>query len=133
MFKLHSVSVAIISETLRRYSRIAIRPAVLRNLLVLSMLGMGALALLYFSPPASAANKFWVASAPGNFNVNANWSTSSGGPPNTTAPGPADLAIFDGNGLGNCTITADTTLTGIQINAGYTTGTGTGTIFQGTS
>ncbi len=133
MFKRDSVSVGIVSETLRRYKRIAIRPAVLRNLLVLVTLVFCTLALLYFPRPVSAANKFWIASAPGNFNVNANWSTSSGGPPNTTAPGPADLAIFDGNGLGNCTITVDTTVTGIQINAGYTTGPGTGTISQGTS
>ncbi|HZM86097.1 MAG TPA: hypothetical protein VFF31_06025, partial [Blastocatellia bacterium] len=67
-----------------------------------------------------ASNKFWIAASSGNFNVDANWSLSSGGPPNTTAPGAGDVVFFDGNGLGNCTITAIANVQGINIGSGYT-------------
>jgi hypothetical protein len=32
-----------------------------------------------------ASNKFWIATSPGNFGDDSNWSLSSGGPANTTA------------------------------------------------
>ena len=66
-----------------------------------------------------ASNKFWIAASSGNFNVDANWSLSSGGPPNTTAPGAGDVVFFDGNGLGNCTITAIANVQGINMGSGY--------------
>lgn len=76
--------------------------------------------VIFLTPRTEAANKFWIASVPGNFNDDANWSLTSGGPPNTTAPGATDIATFDGNGLGNCTFTADVTTGSITIAAAYT-------------
>ena len=75
-----------------------------------------------------AASKFWIASGPGNLNDNANWSTTSGGAANTTAPGAGDSARFDGNGLGNCTITTNVTLQSMLIGSGYS---GTITVASG--
>jgi fibronectin-binding autotransporter adhesin len=82
--------------------------------------------LLMLSTSASAINKFWIGAGAGNFNDGTRWSTTSGGANNTTAPGAADEARFDGGGLGDCTITAS--IAGVQsinIAAGYT-----GTITQ---
>ena len=76
---------------------------------------------------AEAVVKYWIGGTAGNFNDNTRWSTISGGANNTTAPGSADLATFNGSGLGSCTITADPNVGGINIVAGYT-----GTITQNT-
>ncbi|MBS1600117.1 MAG: T9SS type A sorting domain-containing protein [Bacteroidetes bacterium] len=73
-----------------------------------------------------AANRFWIASGPANWNNTANWSTTSGGAPNASIPGAGDIAIFNNNGLGNCTININITVAGITVNAGYT-----GTLIQG--
>jgi hypothetical protein len=66
--------------------------------------------------------RYWVSAIAGNFNGAGNWSTTSGGAPVGGAPAAGDLAVFDGNGLGNCTITAAITQTtgGFLINATYT-------------
>ena len=75
------------------------------SLTVISLVSIAVFFLLLHGVEAS--NKFWIAASPGNFNNDANWSLSSGGPPNTTAPGAGDVAFFDGNGLGSCTIAAN--------------------------
>ena len=74
---------------------------------------------------SEAATKYWIGGTAGNFNDGTRWSTASGGANNTTAPGAADLATFDGNGLGNCAMTATVNVAGISIVSGYT-----GTITQ---
>ncbi len=84
--------------------------------------------LLSFSKNSIAANRFWVAILPGNWNNTLNWSTTSGGVGGATLPGAADIAIFDGGlGLnqGNCTINTAVAVAGITVSA-YT-----GTISQG--
>ncbi|HMH35096.1 MAG TPA: hypothetical protein VK543_18800, partial [Puia sp.] len=73
----------------------------------------------------NAANRFWVAAAASNWNNTANWSALSGGPGGASVPGAADAAIFNNNGLGNCTVDVAVTLTSINVNATYT-----GTIIQ---
>jgi lysophospholipase L1-like esterase len=96
------------------------------SLAVLSLVAVAIFLLL--SHRVEASSKFWIASGPGNFNDDANWSLSSGGPANTTAPGPSDSARFDGNGVGNCTITTNVTLQGMNIGSGYS---GTITVASG--
>ena len=76
--------------------------------------------VLFSGSIANAAIKYWIGAGAGNFNNNTRWSLSSGGPNNTTAPGAADLATFNGSGLGDDTITADPNVGGINILAGYT-------------
>ncbi len=77
-----------------------------------------AMCLLSFQH-AEAANKFWIAASPGSFNVDANWSLSSGGPANTTAPGASDTINFDGGGIGNCAITSTVTVQAFVVGSGY--------------
>jgi len=77
-----------------------------------------------------AANRYWVALLPGNWNNAGNWSAASGGIGGASVPVAADVATFDGGGLGldvgNCTINVAVSVTGITVSAGYT-----GTISQG--
>lgn len=57
------------------------------------------------------ANRYWVGGS-GTWNTTSttNWSASSGGAPGATAPGTADVAIFDANsGTGNYTVSTATT------------------------
>ncbi len=68
-----------------------------------------------------AANVTWTATGSGNWSTGSNWSTGA-------APGANDIAIFSASSTQNCTIDTSVTVSGIQINAGYT-----GTITQGVS
>ena len=101
----------------------------LRNLLLLATIAVGALAILYFSRPASAANITWNGGGGDN-----NWSTGAnwlGGTP----PGSGDVAVFNGaapNGNKNVNIDININVQGIQINGYTNTGPGTGTITQAT-
>jgi hypothetical protein len=88
------------------------------SIVLMPIVGVAVFFLLLYRVEAS--NKFWIAASPGNFGDDANWSLSSGGPPNTTAPGVSDSAFFDGNGLGNCTIAANANVQGINVGSGYT-------------
>jgi hypothetical protein len=74
-----------------------------------------------------AANRFWRAGAASNWNNMANWATTTGGAGGASVPGALDAVIFDGNGLGNCTIDLPVNVTSINVKAAYT-----GTIIQGT-
>ena len=65
-----------------------------------------------------SADRYWIAGAASNWNNTANWSTTSGGAGGASVPGAADVAIFDGNGAGNCTVDIAVTLGGITVN-GY--------------
>ncbi|PCH91328.1 MAG: hypothetical protein COB85_09240, partial [Bacteroidetes bacterium] len=72
--------------------------------------------MLLVTQVTNATNIFWIASGPGDWSVPANWSTN-------TVPGPSDIVIFDGGGLGDCNININVDVAGIDIQAGYTTGT----------
>lgn len=66
------------------------------------------------------ANRYWIAGSAANWNDTANWSTSSGGSGGASVPGSADVANFDGNGLGNCRLNASINVLGIVKASGYT-------------
>ena len=86
-----------------------------------------ALSLVYMATQtAEAANRYWIAASPASWTSTANWSTTSGGAAGASVPGSSDIAIFDNNGLGNCSIPAAITINSLVINTGYT-----GTIAQG--
>ncbi len=102
--------------TVHAYSR-----SPLRSALILAMIAP--LAAVSF-----AADRYWVASSAANWNEPANWATNSGGTGGegvAAAPGAANTAIFDGNGLGNCSLDAAVNVLGFRIEAGNT-----GTITQ---
>ena len=66
------------------------------------------------------ANRYWVASSAGNWNNTANWSTSSGGIGGASVPGASDTAIFNGNGIGKCTLDMTVTVNYLNLTSGYT-------------
>jgi hypothetical protein len=68
----------------------------------------------------SAQNRFWVASAPGNWNNPANWSTTSGGPGGASVPVAGNTAVFNNLGTGTCTLDVSPNLTAITINSSFT-------------
>lgn len=76
--------------------------------------------LLTTSGYVFSANRYWVASSPGNWNNTANWSTTSGGTGGASVPGSADIAIFDNNGNKKCTIDANVNIVGISVTSGFT-------------
>src|SRR5688572_7562109 len=80
-----------------------------------------ALLLLTISNLAIAANRYWIATTPGNWNSATNWSVTSGGAGGASVPGSGDVAIFDGFGgrNGNCNLDIAPTVGGITIS-GYT-------------
>jgi protocatechuate 3,4-dioxygenase beta subunit len=91
----------------------------LRNAIFLVALSAGALAVLYFSRQAAAANITWNGlGGDNNWSSGANW---VGG----AAPGSGDVAIFDGTSSKNATIDVSIIVGGIQIDSGYS-----GTITQ---
>ena len=77
---------------------------------------------------ATAANRFWVASAPSNWNNTANWSNASGGTGGFSVPLAGDAAIFTNARLGDCLIDVPVNVLSIAVNNGYT-----GNITQGTN
>lgn len=74
-----------------------------------------------------SADRYWIASSNANWNNTSNWSTESGGAGGASVPGSSDKAIFDGNGLGTCTIDIATTVDIMDVQSGFTD-----TIYQGT-
>jgi hypothetical protein len=87
----------------------------MRRLLHLTIL------LLTFSFAATAQNKYWVASAPGNWSNPANWSNNSGGPGGAGIPLPNETAVFTSGGLGDCIIDIPATIVGgISVATSYT-------------
>jgi hypothetical protein len=86
---------------------------------LLATIAVGALALLYFSGHASAADVTWDGGGTtNNWSEVANWSGD-------TVPGIGDVAVFDGTSTKDATIDVNINVQGIQINSGYT-----GTITQ---
>jgi hypothetical protein len=53
----------------------------------------------------------------GNWNDDGSWSTTSGGPADTNAPGPTDTVVFDA-GSGTCTLTANTSCGRLLVMGG---------------
>jgi hypothetical protein len=70
--------------------------------------------------PSSGTTKYWIGSNYGNFTNDANWSTTSGGSNDTTAPGANDIAVFDGGSDTNCTLNSTVDVYGIDVRSGYT-------------
>ncbi|GJM29013.1 MAG: hypothetical protein DHS20C17_16480 [Cyclobacteriaceae bacterium] len=68
---------------------------------------------------AGAADRYWIAAGPANWNNAANWSASSGGAGGASVPVAGDNAIFDGNGLGICGINVNVNVDGIDVRAGF--------------
>ena len=75
--------------------------------------------LLSIGQDATAANRFWVAAAPSNWNNTANWSTVSGGAGGASIPGAADAVTFNNARNGDCTIDIPVNILNITVN-GYT-------------
>ena len=77
--------------------------------------------LVFFALPAtaSAATKYWIGANGGSFTSNSNWSTTSGGANDTTAPGASDVATFDGGTSTNAIISSAINVRGITMKAGY--------------
>ena len=67
-----------------------------------------------------SANRFWISGGAANWNNTANWSTTSGGASGASVPVNIDIAIFNGAGLGSCTIDAAANVLGFSIATGYT-------------
>jgi len=66
------------------------------------------------------ANKYWVASSSQNWNDASYWSLTSGGTGGVTPPGNTDNAIFDSNGVGDCTLNVSINVLGLLMSSGYT-------------
>ncbi|MFT4601342.1 MAG: hypothetical protein ACI857_001522, partial [Arenicella sp.] len=79
------------------------------------------LTLLSFTllPSLFAANRFWISATASNWNNTANWSLTSGGTGGASVPAITDVAIFNVNGLGNCSVDIVATVIGMTVN-GYT-------------
>lgn len=74
------------------------------------------------------ADRFWINSGGGNWNDTANWSDTSGGSGGSSVPGSSDNVIFDGNGLGTCTINATVTVSTLTVSTSTTGSFFTGSI-----
>ena len=68
------------------------------------------------------ANKYWIVGtgSTGNWNDTANWSASSGGAGGEAVPTASDVAIFDENGIGGCTLDVNVSVGELRVKAGYT-------------
>jgi hypothetical protein len=72
--------------------------------------------------------KYWIGGCTGNaFDLDACWSSSSGGAANTTAPGSTDDVVFDGAGLSSPVMPTSVTVNSIDLKPAYT-----GTVTVGT-
>jgi hypothetical protein len=83
----------------------------------MALAAMTALAVGSSSGVARAATCTWNSAVAANFATAGKWS-GCGNPNNI--PSTGDTAVFDGTGVGNCTIAADPGLAAISINSGYT-------------
>jgi len=79
---------------------------------------------------AEATTYYWIGGTSGTVAQTTRWSTTSGGSSAGTSPGASDSAVFDGNGVGACSINANTTLVSLSINSGYS---GTVSLTSGTT
>lgn len=77
------------------------------------------MAALLLGLPARADDRYWVATAGGNWNNTANWADGSGGTPGASVPVATDTAIFDGGGSGDCDLDAVINVLGLRLEAGF--------------
>lgn len=85
--------------------------------------------LLCASLASFSATRYWIGNGTStSWNNTANWSAASGGSGGASVPGSADVALFDGNGIGDCSLDATLNLSGINVGSAYT-----GTITQASS
>ena len=80
------------------------------TLVTLCMLGQSVL----------SQNRFWVAGAAATWSSNSWAATSGGAPDGGGPPAGAQSAVFDGNGLGNCTVDVAAAFDGMNVAAAYT-------------
>src|SRR3989338_1780008 len=73
-----------------------------------------------FTQGADATIKYWIGPNGGSFADNANWSLSSGGANDTTAPGSGDVATFTSADTDSVAIDSSISVSGINIVSGYT-------------
>ena len=65
--------------------------------------------------------RYWIAANPENWDFAANWSDVSGGTGGFSVPNASNVVVvFDGSGLGDCTINANTETATLTIESGYT-------------
>jgi len=88
--------------------------------------------LFAFPSHADAATKYWIGSAGGSFSSDSNWSTTSGGSNDTTAPGTDDVATFNGGNTNSAAIDANISVASIDMRSDGGGSGYTGTITQGT-
>jgi hypothetical protein len=65
---------------------------------------------LILSGHSFSATYYWIRTTAGTWNLTTNWSATSGGAGGAGIPTTSDVAIFDGNGNGACSITANVSL-----------------------
>ena len=69
----------------------------------------------------TTTNYYWVSGSPSNWNNAANWAAVSGGTGGLVGvPLSTSSVVFDGNGLGNCTIDTTVNISTLTISVGYT-------------
>ena len=83
----------------------------------LLVVGLG---VVLFAVTAQASDRYWIATNAATWNNTANWSTNTGGSAGASVPGSLDTAIFDSNGLGNCSLDMAPTVAGFTNGGGYT-------------
>lgn len=88
------------------------------------LLALG-ISILLSSTATHAADRYWVATSPGNWSDSANWSDTQGGAGGATAPTNLDVAHFTGDATGDCTLNVNVSALGIDVDSAFT-----GAIFQ---
>jgi hypothetical protein len=76
--------------------------------------------LALFARHAEAATYYWIGGTSGTAGQTTRWSANSAGAAAGAAPGSADAVVFDGGGVGSCSVNASTSFASVSINSGYT-------------
>jgi hypothetical protein len=74
----------------------------------------------------SPTPRYWVAGTAGGWGDAANWAETSGGQGGASVPGEYNDVFFDGNGLGDCSLSAATTCRSLTLASGYSGTLGVG-------
>lgn len=106
-----------------KFLKQAVKALVPKNFVVrLSLL----VSCFLFAENTKAATKYWVSTLGSVWSNTNAWSLSSGGAGGAGVPTSGDAVIFDGLGVGVCTVDAAVNVASITVNSGYI-----GTIIQG--
>ncbi len=76
--------------------------------------------LFFLSQSLNAADRYWIASGPSNWNNTANWSNAAAGGGGFSVPGANDRAYFTANGLGACNLDIDVIVAHFEFQSGFT-------------